>query len=58
MRVFFFFKWSYFVEKKKSTREWPYFLDNVLVGVRVVFLLNSPLILSLLNYRDVGVFLN
>ena len=56
---FFFFKWSYFVEKKKkSTREWPYFLDNVLVGVRVVFLPNSPLILSLLNHRDVGVFLN
>ena len=43
---------------RKLTGEWPYFLDNVLVEVRVVFLLNSPLILSLLNNRDVGVFLN
>ena len=62
MRVFFFFFFLsgliLYKKKKKSTREWPYFLDNVLVGVRVVFLPNSPLILSLLNHRDVGVFLN
>ena len=40
----------------KSTEEWPYFLGNVLVEVRVVFLLNCPLILSLLKYRDVGTY--
>ena len=40
----------------KSTGEWPYFLGNVLVEVRVVFLPDCPLILSLLKYRDVGAF--
>ena len=35
-----------------------YFLGNVLVGVRVVFLPNCPLVLSLLKYRGVGIFLN
>ena len=43
---------------RKLTGEWPYFLDNVLVGVRVVFLPNCPLVLSLHKYRSVGVFLN
>ena len=42
----------------KLIEEWPFFLDNVLVGVRVVFLLNCPLILSLLKYKSVGAFLN
>ena len=42
----------------KSIREWPYFLGNVLVWVKVVFLLNCPLILSLLKHRGVEVFLN
>ena len=42
----------------KLTREWSYFLGNVLVGVRVVFLLNCPLILSLHKHRGIGVFLN
>ena len=40
----------------KSTGEWPYFLGNVLVEVRVVFLPNCPLILSLLKHGDVGAF--
>ena len=34
------------------------FLDNVLVGVRVIFLLDYPLILSLLKYRSIGAFFN
>ena len=40
----------------KSTGEWPYFLGNVLVEVRVVFLPDYSLILSLLKHRDVGGF--
>ena len=40
----------------KSTGEWSYFLGNVLVKVRVVFLPDCPLILSLLKHRDVGAF--
>ena len=35
-----------------------YFLGNILVGVRVVFLPNCPLVLSLLKHRGVGIFLN
>ena len=35
--------------KKKLTGEWSYFLGNVLVGVRVVFLLDCSLVLSLLK---------
>ena len=42
----------------KLTGEWPYFLGNVLVGVRVVFLPNCPLVLSLHKHKGVGVFLN
>ena len=42
----------------KSTREWPYFLSNILVRVRVVFLPNCLLVLSVLKHRDVEVFLN
>ena len=41
----------------KSIGEWPYFLGNILVGVRVVFLLDCHLVLSLLKYKGVGVFL-
>ena len=44
--------------KKKLTGEWSYFLGNVLVGVRVVFLLDSSLVLFLLKYKSVGAFLN
>ena len=40
----------------KLTGEWPYFLGNVSVQVRVVFLLDYPLVLSLLKHRDVGTF--
>ena len=43
---------------RKSTGEWPYFLGNVLVGVRVVFLPDCPLILFLLKYKGVSAFLN
>ena len=35
-----------------------YFLSNILVGVRVAFLPDCPLILSLHKHRGVGVFLN
>ena len=35
-----------------------YFLDNVLVGVRIAFLPDCPLILSLLKHKGVGAFLN
>ena len=40
----------------KSTEEWLYFLGNVLMGVRIVFLLDCHLVLSLLKYRSVGAF--
>ena len=40
----------------KLTGEWPYFLGNILVEVKVVFLLDCPLVLSLLKHRDVGTF--
>ena len=40
----------------KSTEDWPYFLGNVLIEVKVVFLPDCPLILSLLKHRDVGAF--
>ena len=42
----------------KITEEWSYFLGNVLVGVRVAFLPECPLVLSLLKHRGVGAFLN
>ena len=42
----------------KSIGEGHYFLGNVLVGVRIVFLPDCPLILFLLKHRGVGVFLN
>ena len=39
----------------KSIEEWPYFLGNVLVGVRVIFLSNYPFFfLSLLKYKGIG----
>ena len=36
----------------------PYFLGNILVGVKVIFLPNCPLVLSLHKHKGVGVFLN
>ena len=42
----------------KSIEEWPYFLGNVLVGVKVVFLPDCPLVLSLLKHKGVGAFFN
>ena len=44
-------------KKKRKKKEWPYFLGNVLVGVRIVFLPDCPLVLSLLKHRGI-VFLN
>ena len=35
-----------------------YFLSNILVGVKVAFLPEYPLVLFLLKHRGVGVFLN
>ena len=49
---------SFQKKKKVSIKEWPYFLDNILVRVRVVFLPDCPLVLCLLKHRGVGVFLN
>ena len=43
---------------RKLIGEWSYFLGNILVEVKVTFLLNYPLVLSLLKYRDVKTFLN
>ena len=42
----------------KLTGEWPYFWGNVLVRVRVAFLLDCPLVLSLFKQMGVRVFLN
>ena len=42
----------------KSTGEWPYFLGNILVRVRVVFLPNCLLVLSVLKHKDVDAFVN
>ena len=42
----------------KLTGEGLYFLGNVLLRVRVVFLPNYPLVLSLYKHRGVRVFLN
>ena len=42
----------------KSTGNGSYFLGNILVEVRVIYLPNYPLILSLHKYRDVEIFLN
>ena len=38
--------------------EWPYFLGNVLVGVRFGFFPNCPLVLFLHKNRSIGAFLN
>ena len=46
------------IKKKKLTGEWSYFLGNVLVGLRIVFLPDCPLVLFLLKYNGVGAFLN
>ena len=40
-----------------STEEWSYFLGNILVGVKVIFLLDCPLVLSLLKDKGVWAFL-
>ena len=42
----------------KLIGEWSYFLGNILIGVKVVSLLDCPFVLSLLKHRSVGVFLN
>ena len=40
----------------KLTREGPYFLGNILVEVKVVFLPNCLLVLSLHKHRGIGAF--
>ena len=40
----------------KLTGELSYFLGNILVEVKVAFLLNCPLVLSLLKYKGVRTF--
>ena len=42
----------------KLIKEWSYFLSNVLMGVRVVFLSDYSLILCLLRHKSVTAFLN
>ena len=42
----------------KLTGSLSYFLRNILVRVRVAFLPDCPLILSLVKYSGVGVFFN
>ena len=42
----------------KLTGNLSYYLGNILVGVRVSFLPDCPLILFLLKYGGVGAFLN
>ena len=42
----------------KLIGKWSYFLGNFLMGIRVVFLPNYPLVLSLLKHRDVKTFFN
>ena len=42
----------------KLTGEIPYFLGNVLLRVKVVFLPNCHLVLSLYKHRSVRAFLN
>ena len=44
--------------KKKLTGKWSYLLGNALVGVKVIFLPDCPLVLFLLKYKGVGAFLN
>ena len=44
-------KWGVGVES-----EWSYFVGNVLVGVKNIFLLKYPLVWSLFKLEDVGVF--
>ena len=42
----------------KLIEKWSYFLGNVLVRIRVAFLSDCPLVLSLLKYKGIGAFLN
>ena len=57
---FLFWESNLYVNKViwKSTVEWSYFLDNVLVRVKVVFLSACSLILFLLKHKVVEAFLN
>ena len=42
----------------KITGKWSYFLGNILVGIKVTFLPDCPLILSLFKHRSIKIFLN
>ena len=56
--MFFFFFYCKIGPQRLMTGEWSYFLGNVLMGVKVAFLLDYPLVLSLLKHRGVRAFLN
>ena len=49
-------KWKKKIENQQVSDH--NFLGNVLLGVRVVFLSDCPLLLSLLKHRSVGAFFN
>ena len=42
----------------KLTGKWSHFLGNVLVGVKVTFLPDYPVVLSLLKYKSIKTLLN
>ena len=42
----------------KFTEKLSYFLDNILMGVRVTFLSEWPLVLLLLKHKNIRAFLN
>ena len=42
----------------KLIRKWSYFLGSVLVGIKVAFLSNCSLVLSLFEHKSVKAFLN
>ena len=50
------YKWIKQFEKLQESS--PIYLGNVLVVVKVTFLPECPLVLSLLKHRGVGAFLN
>ena len=62
--ILFYFKfyiYNFYFENliyKWITEKWSYFLGNVLMGVRVVFLPNCPIVLFLLKHRGIWAFLN
>ena len=56
MSLFYIYIYNFYFEN--LTAEWPYFLGNILVGDKVIFLPDCHLVFSLLKHRGVGAFLN